>query len=166
LDPDSTFASTSDIARSAELWADGFWRCTYPDGPRITLAISTSNNKLTSELAERHAVAWANMINDIGDYIKYKNYNKQIDIVGSSNIELDWSTPEVARTWVDSYASTARHWLYVVGDCSGCPSSTYPDWSPNNGWTLEDIWYISWKAPKSFPLPEVYNPAGTSASQW
>lgn len=106
------------------------------------------------------------MINDVGNYISYKYYNKQIDVVGSSNIELNWSTPEAARIWVDSYAATAYHWLYVVGDCSGCPSTAHPDWAPDNGWTSEDIWYVSWKSPKSFPLPEIYNPSGISAAQW
>lgn len=160
------FTSTVDISRSAELWMDGFWRCTLPNGPKITLAIGTSNFDLTPDLAPGHAQAWAAMVHDVADYITYKHYDKQISVAAASNIELQWSTPEAARSWVDNYTEVALHRLYIVGDCSGCPYANHPDRLPDNNWTQEDIWHISWGAVRSYPIPEIYNPDGTSASQW
>ena len=166
LDGVGTFTSTVAISQSAEHWVEGFLRCSPPGNIGMTLAIGTSNSELTPELAIPHAKAWAMMVNDLSDRVKEKGLGSRIRVVGASNIELNWSTPQAARTWVDSYNPEARTALYIVGDCSGCPSTFYPGWIPDNGWTLEDIWYISWGAYRSYPMPEIYNTRGVSASQW
>jgi hypothetical protein len=166
LDNPSVFASTIDISRSAELWVEGFWRCQQPNNSRITLAIGTSNSELTFEISSQHARAWAGMVDDVAEYVTSKQYDGRITIAAASNIELDWSTPKVARDWVVTYTITAHQLLYVIGDCSGCPYLERPGWVPNNGWTQEDIWYVNWGAKLSYPLPEIYSERGVSAAQW
>lgn len=51
---------------------------------------------------------------------------------------------------------------YDWGDAGGCP----PYGSCNNGWTQGDVWYISWGASPSWPLPLIYNTVGANADQW
>jgi len=166
LNNSNTFTSTVDISRSAELWVEGFWRCKQPNNSRITLAIGTSNSGLTSEISHRHAEAWAALVDDVAEYVKSKKYPERITIAAASNIELNWSPPDIARGWVLTYTITAHQRLYVIGDCSGCPYSERPGWVPDNNWTQEDIWYVNWGAYRSYPIPEVYNEWGVSAAQW
>lgn len=49
---------------------------------------------------------------------------------------------------------------------TGCPYSGCSSCNPPNGWTLEDIWYVSWGAPPAYPLPEIYRTDGVNADQW
>jgi hypothetical protein len=83
-------------------------------------------------------------------------------------MELDWNSPIVSRAWTDGFhsADQNRYQYYDFGDCASCPSIYHPSWSPNNGWTLADIWYVAWGAGPAFPLPLIYANDGINAYQW
>jgi hypothetical protein len=67
---------------------------------------------------------------------------------------------------VNGYDSANLYPLVNFGDAGGCPSVNYPNWYCNNDWTLEDVWYISYGAPPSYPLPLIYADTGINAAQW
>lgn len=52
--------------------------------------------------------------------------------------------------------------LYNYGDAAGCP----PYGNCNNGWTQDDVWYISWGCGIAAPLPEIYTTTGSQAKEW
>ena len=70
------------------------------------------------------------------------------------HVELGWNTAAASRAWVDGYASAyaspSLYWNY--GDAAGCP----PYGSCSNGWTQEDVYYVSWGVPPAYPLPQIY----------
>lgn len=166
LDDNLTFVDTSAIVDAAKAWINGYWQCTPVNGPHVLLAIGTNNFGPRTQITYDHGKAWAILVNDIMDYITFNGYDTQISIAGANNIELDWNKSDVTKDWVNGYTSSYQRTLYHVGDCSGCPYASHPDWLPNNGWTYEDIWYVSWRAAPSVPLPEIYSTSGISAAQW
>ena len=54
------------------------------------------------------------------------------------------------------------------GAAGGCPQSgtTSTSGTCNNGWTQEDVWWVSWGAAPSYPQPEIYATTGANANQW
>jgi len=117
------------------------------------------------------------MVVDLNSYISSKAYADRLSVVGAIDIELgdprnnqttQWSSPVAARAWVDGYASTSRVSYINFGSANGCPPSGT---QCNNGWTQEDIWYVSWGNPANpLPVPEIYYNAPpkqpSNALQW
>lgn len=124
---------------------------------RLILATSNSGKNVTSG----HGQAWAQMVNSIASWVIRQGYVAQVDIAGGANIELGFNTFAATRNWVNGYASvTPNRFLYNLGAAEGCP----PNGSCNNGWTQDNLWFVSWGAVPSLPLPEIYNTA--NANQW
>src|SRR5207244_1854684 len=73
-----------------------------------------------------------------------------------------WNTAPVTKAWVNAYDSVNNQLLYDFGDASGCPPAATCD----NGWTQDDIWYISWGVVPGRPLPQIYATSGINARQW
>ena len=46
---------------------------------------------------------------------------------------------------------------------TGTPTANSPC---NNGWVVDNIWYVSWGAYPFYVIPEIYNTAGVNAEQW
>jgi hypothetical protein len=86
---------------------------------------------------------------------------------GANDIEPGWNSPTDTRAWVGGYFSAAPVVsLYNFGSCDSCAYSACPSCTPSNGWTFEDIWYVSWGAAGAYPLPEIYLTSGANADQW
>jgi hypothetical protein len=83
---------------------------------------------------------------------------------------MGWNTADASRAWVDGYAAVSSTPYYNYGDCEGCPIAGAVPPTPgrriNNGWTQEDVWYVSYGVLPAFPLPEIYLTNGVNAAQW
>lgn len=172
FDDNDTFVSTSQVEAYAEAFSVGYWDCAYniPQSTHLTLALGVYN--LGAYTTQGHGQAWAQLVNNVGNWLTQVpcgtttcDYSSKITIAGANDIE-SWNTVSPTRAWVDGYAATAIWAYYNFGSCSGCPYKDHPEWIPNNGWTLEDYWYVSWGAVPAYPLPEIYNTLGTNAYQW
>lgn len=173
----TTVASVKDIEASVKKFIDAFETSMKPgtEGYSITLAIGTSN--YGSSVTKAHGQEWGRMVNDLNAYIKSKGYSA-LRAVGACDIETAWNKPEVTREWVDGYRSATDCKLCDYGDAGGMPqapkgAASHISGSGCNGWTLEDIWYVSDGGIDtatgerfSFSLPEIYTASGTQAAQW
>jgi len=167
-----TFVTTSQIQTAARAFATGYWNCTGSDTQsRVTLAVGTSNYGAwfrTGSNASNHGKAWAGMVASLANWLAAQPYGAQVTAAGAIDIELNWNKPDVTRAWVNGFDSAdgGLHHYYDFGDCASCPSRTYPGWTPDNDWTLADVWYVSWGAGPAYPLPLIYATSGINARQW
>jgi hypothetical protein len=126
---------------------------------RIVIATSNSGNTVTAA----HGQAWAQLVDSVAAWVISQGYAGQVDIAGGTNIEPGFNAFSLAKNWVDGYASVSpQRFLYNLGAAEGCPQSG--SGSCNNGWTQDNLWYVSWGADPAEPLPEIYNMA--NAAQW
>ena len=161
----------SDIQTAVQSFASGYYICTgSDDDSNLVIGVGT-NNKATScdteQNAVNHAAAWAAMVNSINGWATTQGIFQQVQIYGASDIEVGWNTPSWSRAWVDSYGDVSNYPLIHFGDAAGCP---YVEGSTSTtcgaGWTMEDVWYVSWGSGTSLPLPLIYLTNGIHAQQW
>lgn len=186
----NAFASTTDISLAAKSFTDGFWDCTPPNGPFLTLVVGTNNyidtpntrfessrsrtnglDDIPSEWAG-HGTAWGNMMNNIEAYVQNQPYTAQIQVEGGSDMEVNAfnNNPTNTRAWASAYGNTPNNgWSYQnYGDASGCPTSGTTTATPgncDNAWTQDDVYDVSWNEIAAFPLPEIYS-AGSSSEPY
>lgn len=130
----------------------------------LRLGIGTSN--YGSKVSEKHGAAWAKMVNDVNAWFTSQGYITRVDAVGMNDMELSWNTAQVTRAWVKGYDSINQFPLYNFGDAAGCPTRSHPSWPCTNGWTRDDVWYISYGSGASYSLPLIYADSGVNAEQW
>ena len=97
--------------------------------------------------------------------------------------EMNYNSKTITRGWVSAYSASYSRRLYDYGDTAGCPQSYSFNGSSyvtgqsssagncNNGWTQDDVRYVSWGASPSWPFPEIYTTADSvgfsaQAVQW
>ncbi len=161
------FAAISSIESAVRYFLNGYYVC----GGRGFMTVAVGTTSHGSQVTSEHGAAWGEMMTRLNNYIS--NYRDRLAVVGAIDIELDvpdgWATPLNARAWVDGYASTSLVSYYNYGDAQGCPTTgTGPC---DNGWTQQDVWYVSWGSPANpLPVPEIYYnaPPGppTHAQRW
>ncbi|MFD0824259.1 hypothetical protein ACT8ZR_01100 [Neobacillus sp. M.A.Huq-85] len=177
----TTFTSTNEIASGVEQFIDSFI-ATFQSTISYSITIAVGTTNYGSQVTKEHGQAWGNMINSINTYVLNKALTDtrylSIQVVGANDMETGWNSPNVTRAWVDGYRSTTDNQLCNFGDAGGMPQAskgrtTYISGTGNNGWTLNDIWYVSdgginpvTNTQFSFVLPEIYTTAGTQAAQW
>jgi len=160
-----SFASTAQIAAAAEQFGQGYWECSASDTlSQLQLAVGTTN--FGSQVTYQHGLAWAQMVNAVGAWLIAEGFSSQVTAAGANDMELAWNSPTVTRAWVDGYDSANQWRLYDYGAAEGCPPYGNCGTSSHPEWTQEDVWYIAWGAPPSWPLPEIYLTNGGNAAQW
>ena len=126
-----------------------------------------TNNSLTTTSAAGEA--WGNAVDTVSGWLRsnpedtaYK-YAQNVRVVGGSDLEQNYSSGSAARSWASGYANASNIRFYNYGTCSGCPPA---GGTPNGGWSLEDVYTVSWGSPNAWPLPEIYATSGINAYQW
>jgi len=173
LDPE-TFYPTDVISEEVKGYLTGFYVCAqvHNNDARLTLAMGVNNHHprspYISGVTLEHGRAWAQMVNDLNDWIEDHNWQNTLRVYGANDIEFEWNTYDVTIQWVNGYTETWSFPSYYLnfGSCDSCPSSQFWWWVPANGWTLENIRTVSWGAPPAWPLPEIYLRDGLNADQW
>lgn len=170
------FAQVSAIEEAVQAFLDGYYVCHgRPGFGTLTVAVGTSSHG--TDVGREHGQAWGAMLARLNDYLVSSGYTDRLSVVGAIDIEQGkrgdadgWSSPSLARAWVDGYASTSRGVGYInYGSADGCP--TRGAGPCNNGWTQDDVIYVSWGNTASIgPVPQIYFnvPPGrpSNALQW
>ena len=84
----------------------------------------------------------------------------RIIISGANDLEPGWGPSGTARAWVNGFVATTTERLWNFGSADGCPQKV-GGLSCNNGWTIEDVIWVSAQAgPNIVALPQVHTNGG------
>ncbi len=163
------FLSNSVIKESAKYFALGYYYGTGSDiQSQLRMVIGTNNYGLYTTYG--HGQAWAQLVKDVGTWLAGNSVGSQVTVRGGSDIEVGYSSPSTAFSWVNGYTNTwsSPYYMYNYGDAGGCPQSgtTATPRSCNNGWNQDNVEYVSWGAPPTYPFPQIYATSGANAKQW
>jgi hypothetical protein len=89
-------------------------------------------------------------------------------VSGAVDIEPGWGPPGQARAWVDGFVRAAPQTrLWNFGSADGCPQTVSSDLTCNNGWTIDDVlWVSSHAGPNVVAMPQIHTQSGSQARQW
>jgi hypothetical protein len=155
-------ASTSQVAEAAKGFLRGFADCSSTQ----TLQVGLGVNNYKGETNANHGRAWGQMVNSVHEWLSGQPFANRISVAGATDAEPSWNTRENTRAWVDGFVNATDRPLINFGSCDGCPTALNPTQQPNNGWTVDDVWYISAGARNTLALPEIYLTGGVHADQW
>jgi len=89
--------------------------------PILTIGVGTSNDNTCDAVTEKHGQDWGKMVNDINATLGQKfpievGWLRKIAVLGASDIELGWSDPDSALSWINGYKSITQFDLIDFGD--------------------------------------------------
>jgi hypothetical protein len=155
-------ASTTQVATAAKNYLRGFAECSSTQMLQVGLGI----NNFKGATNASHGAAWGRMVNEVHDWLRAQPFAHRVAVAGATDAEPSWNTAANTRAWVDGFVGATDRPLMNFGSCDGCPTSLRPNQQPNNGWTVDDIWYISAGARNTQALPQIYLTGGINADQW
>jgi hypothetical protein len=152
--------SNAQIIATTSAWAAGLAEC--GSGP-WEVSIGTSNSgSVTQYNGYMGGVAWAKVV-----AAAIAESDRRTVVSGSVDLEPGWGPPGQARAWVDGYVRTTNARLWNFGSADGCPQSYTTDLTCNNGWTIDDVlWVSSHAGPNVLAMPQIHTQSGSQARQW
>ncbi len=154
---DGSNVAYSWITAASKAFAYGFYKCSGYS--KLELAIGTNNSGSYNVNANGGSV-WASETQNVMNATT--GYAAQVSILGASDMEPGYATASVTRSWVDGYMGrSGRPAFWSYSSANGC--SIYSDKACDNGWTKDDLHYVSWTG-SAYPVPQIYN--DTNAKQW
>lgn len=175
LSPNHPFVGGLDVESLVWQFIEGWVACAPGDQTlRVSLALNNSGSKWPGAKAEdwaTHGRQWASYVSDLTTIVNQNaNTVGRIRIDGAMDIEFPRNTKSNTRAWVDGFDPGPESDFINFGSCDSCPWSQHPNWSPANGWTIEDIYYVSSRVSPSGSLswafPEIYATNGEHSDQW
>lgn len=160
----SGFSSSSithaEIVATTAAWAAGLAEC--GSGP-WEVSIGTSNSgAVTAWNGYSGGQVWARLV----DQARAAS-DPRVAVTGSVDLEPGWGPPGQARAWVDGYVATTSVRLWNFGSADGCPQSVSTKLTCNNGWTIDDVLWVSTHAgPNVLAMPQIHTQSGSQARQW
>lgn len=173
------FLSTAVINEATKQYALGYYYGTGAEYSYLRIVVGTSNSKNCS-VTYAHGQAWSQMVKDVGTWLAQAATGAKVQVRGGIDAETDtvsYSTAGPARNWVNGYASVfvSPYWLYDFGDAGGCPQSgttgtpqlcLIQGQNSSVAWSQEDVYYVSYGAAPSVPMPQIYSTGGGNARSW
>lgn len=141
-------------------WATGLAECAT--GP-WEVSVGTSNSggvtRYNGYLGGR---AWAKLV----DQARAASDPRTL-VSGAVDLEPGWGPPGQARAWVDGYVDNTQSRLWNFGSADGCPQTISTDLTCNNGWTIDDVLWVSSHAGASvLAMPQIHTKSGSQSRQW
>lgn len=126
------------------------------------VSIGTSNSGgITAFNGMSGGARWAKLLKDARTMIGPL-------VTAAVDIEPGWGPSGQARAWVDGFVASApdvRLWNF--GSADGCPQTAGSDITCNNGWSVDDvIWVSSAAGPNVIAMPQIHTQSGSQARQW
>lgn len=150
----------STIVATAAAWAAGLAECGR--GP-WEVSIGTSNSgSVTGYNGFLGGATWARMVEQAR-----AASDTRVAISAAVDLEPGWGPPGQARSWVDGFVRASSLRLWNFGSADGCPQSVSTDLTCNNGWTIDDVlWVSSHAGPNVFAMPQIHTQSGSQSRQW
>lgn len=163
-------------------------------GPQIPLNPQVVCIPGGTNMPYSHGRQWAQMAREISDWVALSGYSSRVSIVSAYDAEPGYNFSADTRTWLSGYndyficnefTCYTPSLIYDFGSCDGCqyaradgtlctPSDTAcltmsylittTTGDLNWSWQLEDIRFVAWAAPYSYPVPEIY--FSSNVRQW
>lgn len=148
------------VVATTSAWAAGLAEC--GPGP-WEVALGTSNSGgVTAFNGYLGGRAWANLV-----AAARAESDPRVVIAGAVDLEPGWGPPGQARAWVDGYVDRTQARLWNFGSADGCPQTFGNDLTCNNGWTIDDVlWVSSHAGPNVLAMPQIHTQSGSQARQW
>jgi len=152
--------SPEQIVATTSAWATGLAEC--GSGP-WEVSIGTSNSGgVTAYNGYLGGIVWAKIVS-----AAQAASDPRTVVSGSVDLEPGWGPPGQARAWVDGYVRTTNARLWNFGSADGCPQSISGDLTCNNGWTIDDVLWVSAHAgPNIYAMPQIHTKSGALSKQW
>jgi hypothetical protein len=152
--------SFAQMKATAAAWSAGLAECGV--GP-WEVSIGTSNSgKVDKYNGYTGGAQWGRMIEESQSFA-----DPRVRITGSVDIEPGWGPAGNARAWVDGYVSATQIRLWNFGSADGCPQSISTKITCNNGWTIDDVlWVSSHAGDNVVAMPQIHTKSGSQARQW
>jgi hypothetical protein len=159
------FLPNSEITSAAVNYASGF---TNGLGSNTTqqLVLTLGTNNSSRQVNPQSGKAWAGMIQATNSALAAQGLSRQVSVKGGIDIEVDFSPPTVAQSWVQGYGSSN---FANYGDDAGCPYVGPPGPPPGGtcqgqkyAWTQDQMVSVS----GNYIFPEIYSTTnyGTTGS--
>lgn len=150
----------SEIVATTSAWAAGLAEC--GPGP-WEVALGTSNSGgVTAFNGYLGGKDWAALV-----AAARAESDPRVVIAGAVDLEPGWGPPGQARAWVDGYVDATAARLWNFGSADGCPQTFGSDLTCNNGWTIDDVlWVSSHAGPNVLAMPQIHTKSGSQARQW
>ena len=149
-----------DIAATTSAWASGLAEC--GTGPwEVSIGTSNSGGK-TKFNGYSGGQLWAQVVERTRAIA-----DPRVTVTGSVDIEPGWGPVKQARLWVDGYVASTSVRLWNFGSADGCPQTVSSRRTCNNGWTIDDVLYVSSHAgPNVVAMPQIHTQSGSQSRQW
>jgi hypothetical protein len=159
----TTIVSYATDESLAESFAAGYYNGTGSDLTSVvTMAIGTNNSYY--QVSSTGGSTWASVVNAVHSWVASSGYASQVDVIGANDMEEpDYDTFSPTQAWVNGYWTSYIYFNY--GSADGCPQFTHTN-SPacDNGWTQDNVWWVSYGAVPAYATPEIYNQG--QANEW
>lgn len=148
------------MVATTSAWATGLAECAT--GP-WEVAMGTSNSGgVTRYNGYLGGKAWAKMI----DEARAASDPRTV-VSGAVDLEPGWGPPGQARAWVDGFVDSTSSRLWNFGSADGCPQTISTDLTCNNGWTIDDVlWVSSHAGANVLAMPQIHTNSGSQSRQW
>jgi hypothetical protein len=152
--------SVSQIVATTSAWATGLAEC--GTGP-WEVSIGTSNSGAVTRFnGYMGGITWAKIV-----AAAQAESDPRTVVSGSIDLEPGWGPPGHARAWVDGYVRTTNARLWNFGSADGCPQTISTKLTCNNGWTIDDVLWVSAHAgPNIYAMPQIHTKSGALSRQW
>jgi len=152
--------SYANIAEVSRAWAAGLAEC--GTGP-WEVAISTSNSgNVTAHNGYAGGVRWAQLVEETA-----ASSDPRVVMSAGVDLEPGWGPPGQARAWVDGHVASSPRRLWNFGSADGCPQTYLSKLTCNNGWTIDDVIWVSSRAgAQVVAMPQLHTQSGSLARQW
>jgi len=156
----SSTITHTEIDATTAAWAAGLAGC--GSGP-WEVSIGTSNSgAVTAFNGYSGGQVWGRLVEQAR-----AASDPRVAVTGSVDLEPGWGPPGQARAWVDGYVATTRVRLWNFGSADGCPQTVSAKLTCNNGWTIDDVLWVSTHAgPNVLAMPQIHTQSGSQARQW
>ena len=150
----------SEMVATASAWAAGLAEC--GPGP-WEVALGTSNSGgVTAYNGYLGGRTWSKLV-----AAARAESDPRVVISGAVDLEPGWGPSGQARAWVDGYVDSSAARLWNFGSADGCPQTFGSDLTCNNGWTVDDVlWVSSHAGPNVLAMPQIHTQSGSQARQW